>query len=138
MTEHTFDDSIVSDLHKDAYGFRPTNAWMTAWRGLDDDSKQAEWERLCDMVESETTAERERAEMAKVKWEKHIADMMSVNGVSKQTALRWDMQAMDAEDDVGYYCFKWGIEYSLEEEIKQVLNALPEGKTLGELLNLGS
>ena len=138
MTETTFDSSIVSDLHKDAYGFRPSSTWMRAWHEMDDAGKQEEWERLCDMMESEATAEREREEIAHKRWSQHITDMMSVNGISKSTAIRWDMQAMDAEGEVGYYCFKWGLAYSNEEKIKQDLNQLPEGKTLGELLNIGS
>ena len=27
MTQYTFDDSLISDLHKDAYGVRPTQTF---------------------------------------------------------------------------------------------------------------
>lgn len=37
-------------------------------------------------------------------------------------ALRWDMAAMDAANDAGYYCFRWGISYSCESDIKIHMN----------------
>ena len=44
---YTFDDSIVSDLHKDAYGFRPTAGFMRFWAALSPEQKQVEWEDMC-------------------------------------------------------------------------------------------
>lgn len=43
---YTFDESIISDLHKDAYGFRPSSAWWVEWNSMSSDEKQETWERI--------------------------------------------------------------------------------------------
>lgn len=47
---------------------------------------------------------------------------MADNGVDRATALRRDMQAMNANGDEGYYCFLWGIGYANEAEIVRIIN----------------
>ena len=46
MTNYTFDAEALSDLYKDAYGFRPDYAYMKAWHDYHDDYKQVIWDRL--------------------------------------------------------------------------------------------
>ena len=58
MTQYTFDDSLISDLHKDAYGVRPTQTFWTLWETMTPSQKQCEWEWLCKLVE-EAVAELE-------------------------------------------------------------------------------
>lgn len=116
---YTFDWNLVSDLHKDAYGYRPTSIWWRAWRDMDDAGRQGEWDRMCDLVQ-DGELERARSEAAaQERWEAHIAQLMSMNGIDRATALRWDMDALDCQGDVGYYCFQWGISYHNEQAIRQ-------------------
>ena len=121
IVTYTFDKSMVSDLHKDAYGYRPSNLWWSAWNGMSDADKQVTWDALIAEMEAETSREQRMAELAHERWTAHLAQLRSDNGISYGTALRWDMAAIDAADDAGYYCFKWGISYSLEADIKEVL-----------------
>lgn len=44
--------SIVSDLHKDAYGFRPVQTFWTEWELLDDEGKQAVWDYMVRALDS--------------------------------------------------------------------------------------
>ena len=53
----------------------------------------------------------------KLRWAAHINQLMADNGIDRATALRWDMQAMGASGDAGYYCYLWGISHADEEEI---------------------
>jgi hypothetical protein len=46
MTNYTFDTESLSDLYKDAYGFRPDYSYMKAWHGYPDSFKQEIWDRL--------------------------------------------------------------------------------------------
>ena len=46
MSKYTFDTEALSDLYKDAYGFRPDYAYMKAWHDYQDDFKQVIWDRL--------------------------------------------------------------------------------------------
>lgn len=43
---YTFDERSVSDLHKDAYGFRPGESFWTEWQASDMDGKQALWDLM--------------------------------------------------------------------------------------------
>lgn len=45
--------SIVSDLHKDAYGFRPVQSFWTEWNLLDDAGKMEMWDYMVDMMDSD-------------------------------------------------------------------------------------
>ncbi len=123
---YTFDESILSDLHKDAYGSRPWQSYYDAWLEMADSEKQAEWDRLVKLAEEEYDRERERerrmVDYAHERWTAHLAQLMSDNGISFGTALRWDMAAMDVVGDAGYYCYKWGISYSHEADIQQHLD----------------
>ena len=45
---YTFDENIVSDLHKDAYGFRPAGSWWMMWEEASDLRRQEIWDNLVD------------------------------------------------------------------------------------------
>jgi hypothetical protein len=115
---YTFDESILSDLHKDAYGSRPWQSYYDAWNEMGDSEKQAEWDRLVKLVEEECERERRMEDLAHERWSAHLVQLMADNGIDYATALRWDMAAMDAPDDASYYCYRWGISYSCESDIK--------------------
>ena len=119
---YTLADSLVSDLHKEAYGYRPSKLWWSAWNGMSVADKQVTWDALIAEVQAECERERRMADLAHERWTAHLAQLMSDNSISYGTALRWDMAAMDAANDPGYYCFKWGISYSHETDISKHLD----------------
>ena len=43
---YTIDTDLLSDLYKDAYGFRPDSEYFKAWNGYPDHFKQTIWDRL--------------------------------------------------------------------------------------------
>ena len=55
---YTYDTDILSDLYKDAYGFRPDSSYMKAWLEYPDDFKQTIWDRL--LVDLAAAVEQER------------------------------------------------------------------------------
>jgi hypothetical protein len=110
--------NYVSDLYKDAYGFRPGAAFWTRWAGLTHDERVVECDRMVQTVEEECNRARNEETLAYAAWSKHIATIMETNGVDRATAIRWDMDSMDCDGDAGYYCYKWGMSYSVEGEIK--------------------
>ena len=118
---YTFDSNVVSDLHKEAYGFRPGQGWWAAWNGMDDQGRQEEWDRLGAYADEEELREQAAQQRAEQRWNLHIAQLMSMNGIDRATALRWDMQAMDCDGDAGYYCYRWGISYRNEDEITEAV-----------------
>lgn len=116
----TFDEQIVSDLHKDAYGFRPSQIWWSEWKAMSPEQKQSEWNFLCAMMEEAEQAENRAQARAYDAWCGRIWQMMDDFNCSKSTAIRWDMDAMEA-DDYGHYCYLNGMPYSVENEIKEAL-----------------
>ena len=113
--------SFYSDAHKDAYGYRPRD-WATIMLKSTDelrsDINQFQFESNL-----QEECERDREEQAKQRWTAHIEGIMRDNGVNRATALRWDMEAMDASDDVGFYCYLWSLNYTLEPSIRSDLKA---------------
>ena len=59
-TSRDFDANTLSDLHKDAYGFRPrSEEFWNAWDSADDDGKQRIWDDLLDAADRAAETERE-------------------------------------------------------------------------------
>lgn len=122
MTQYTFDDSLISDLHKDAYGVWPTLTFWMLWESMTPSQKQCEWEWLCKLVDE---AEQRRAEMAKeayLAWSVDINELMFKHDISEARAIIWDMQNYVAGiEDLSMYCYKRGLDYSTEMEISKLL-----------------
>lgn len=117
---YTYDDLLISDLHKDVYGYRPRD-YLVIWRAMSPAMKQKEWDRLCAELEENEKREQARALLSYEQWDNHIKSLMTDNNIARGTAIRWDMAAMDCGDDVGFYCFKWGLAFSTEDEILDVM-----------------
>jgi hypothetical protein len=119
--EYTFDMFTVSDLYKDAYGFRPSREWTMKFNSMSDLDKQNEWNYLCSVMVESMNEERNSESRAYDAWMNRINDIKETNGISLSDAIRWDMQDMECEGDIGYYCFQLGVSYYIEPEIKQIL-----------------
>ena len=61
---YTFDENIVSDLYKDAYGHRPGEYFWADWDACSDDAKQHLWDRLVDAVGESIREEEARQKKA--------------------------------------------------------------------------
>jgi len=119
---YTFDDSILSDLHKEAFGFRPSSSYYTHWRSLTDDEKQIEWENLCAASEQSEQDERDAEARNYTRWQTRIEDLIQMGAGDKVTAIRWDMQAQKAEPgEVSFYCYACGLSWRVEDEIHAIL-----------------
>lgn len=106
------DQSVLSDMHKDARGFRPRGAefWAAVYRmtGAEFEAMRA---GLQAEIEESIKLELDAEARAVAVFEKRIAQLAAVLEIARETAIRWDKQAMDSDDE-SYYCW---------------LNGLPEG-----------
>lgn len=109
---YTFDSDIVSDLHKDAYGFRPSQAWYAQWNTNTDAEKQTEWDRLVVALEESSRRENEMETISITIFEKRIADTITVGAGNREVALRWMMDASDAGGDWDYFAYLNGLPYT--------------------------
>jgi hypothetical protein len=111
-TTYTYDEQCVSDLHKDAYGFRPSQAWWGQWNTNTDAEKQTEWDSLIDAMEAAMIRANQYEAAAVVKFDQLVAATMASGAADVATAHRWIMEGSDCDGDWGYLCYKHGLPYS--------------------------
>jgi hypothetical protein len=58
--QYTYDEDIVSDLYKEAFGFRPREDFWANWNSYSDEERQVSWNQMIEFAESE--ADREHLE----------------------------------------------------------------------------
>ena len=107
----TFDDQTVSDLHKDARGFRPHAAFIEGWNSSDDENKQAIWDGLLREL-ARTQAEEARIEAeCLAAFEEEVQDCIELGAGDRQTALRWmtSEETFHHSQDVEGWVFRRGI-----------------------------
>ena len=116
MTAYTFDDSIVSDLHKDAYGVRPTQMFWHSWDQYSADEKQAEWDWLIGKAEERARLERDSEARALEVFEARVAESIQSGARDRAQAIKWILQAegLEGERDPGYVCYQLGLSYEHE------------------------
>ena len=79
---YTFDDNIFSDLHKDAYGFRPR---YHKYYESSNDEKQEIWNDLVDYVDQQEADARQCAKEAIIRWEDRIEDVIKIGAGDRKT-----------------------------------------------------
>jgi hypothetical protein len=121
---YTFSNELISDLHKDALGFRPLEAFYEGWTQSDDDKKQAIWDGLCREMCRREEEEKIAELAAEAKFEGRIVESIKMGAESREEAIRWILQAegLDKEYDAGYICYSLGLPYSREAKFKQFVS----------------
>lgn len=94
------------DMYKDAYGVRPRGVDTSAWTEADFEN---EFASLGAVIASEE-AVRRRAEAAAIaKFEQHVTNTICMGAKDRATALRWIMDASNANGDWEYLCWDLGL-----------------------------
>ena len=129
---YTFNENIVSDLHKDARGFRPGQSWWQMWNALGDAEKQNVWDGICDELDAEMKREELEQARALAKLLDRILDTMKLGADDQKTAIKWIIEAEEFSDydlqyGADYFCYHFGLSY-------QVKNQLPIQEAMNEML----
>jgi len=90
---YTFDSNIVSDLHKDARGFRPTEYFWEEWDQCGDDNRQAMWDSLINEFNNTVAAERESQATALANFKTQIRAMRKLGAETDRQAIKWIFHA---------------------------------------------
>ncbi len=110
--EYTFDENIVSDLHKDAYGTRPGEYFWADWDACNNDGKQRIWDNLLDEVDRAVENEREAQAEAICDLEDRIQFMKNtVVGCTREDAIRYLHDVYKTNGDIEYLEFHLGVPY---------------------------
>jgi len=86
---YTFDEQTISDLHKDARGFRPRGAFFEVWNQSDDDNRQAIWDGLIREYDRREEEEARMEREALVEFDKNVNAIIEAGAGNRITALRW-------------------------------------------------
>lgn len=113
-TTYTYSDELISDLHKDALGFRPSSRFFEEWETYSPAEKQDEWDYLCDRLEESIAREKEEEAQAVVEFESWLLKTMQHAGTAED-ALRWMTQEerdngwMEHSQDADHWVWKQGF-----------------------------
>jgi len=102
------------DMYKDAYGVRPRGIDTTSWTEAD---FEAEFQMLGKVIEQEDIARKEAEAEATAKFEQHVTNTICMGAKDRATALRWIMDASQADGDWEYFCFLNGLPYGYFKEV---------------------
>ena len=128
---YTFNENIVSDLHKDARGFRPTEYFWEEWTQCGDDARQVIWDNLCS--ELEETMDREQLTQAQnyAKLLNRILEVMHLGAEDTKSALQCIMEAEEFSDydiqyGADYFCYHFGLSYDTKKKlpIQEAMNEM--------------
>ena len=121
-----FDEGTLSDLHKDARGFRAGEYFWEVWSNGNDRFKQDIWDGLIRELEQRQEEDKAREDEAASKFENRVMMALAMGASDRKTAIRWIIEAMDRTDmdkEYGgsYICFALGLSYKYEKEFNAVL-----------------
>ena len=119
MAKYTYSNELISDLHKDARGFRPREGFWQTWSDSSPQRKELIWKGLiAEMEEAET----ERLMIEQINLDKFRATLRGLiveHQVDWVTALRWLMDAED-EPEMEYFLWKQGLSWAKNREIQRL------------------
>lgn len=118
---YTYDEDIFSDLHKDAYGFRPRDH---EFYDATPDRKQEIWDYFCNVVEESIVAEREREAQAVRDFEQEVQNAIELGAGNRETALRWLTQSEEFYNGQCVEHWVWNRGILFTDEGRQLVNEL--------------
>ncbi len=126
---YTFDAQIVSDLHKDAYGCRPSSFWWQCWSEASDDERQAEWDDLCAAADRAVDEEKREEDRAYNVFEDRVVEAMLAGAKDRDEAILWLVRSLDEPKSVAFYgaewlCWEFGLSYDKRDMFANAVSVI--------------
>jgi hypothetical protein len=99
---------IYWDMYKDAHGVRPRGIDTSTWTLAD---FQLEFASLQEVIVREEANRQVAEKEAVAKFEQHVTNTICMGARDRETALRWIMDASNANGDWEYLCYDMGLPY---------------------------
>jgi hypothetical protein len=99
---------IYWDMYKDAHGVRPRGIDTSTWTMQD---FQLEFASLQEVIGREEANRQVAEKEAVAKFEQHVTNTICMGARDRETALRWIMDASNANGDWEYLCYDLGLPY---------------------------
>lgn len=119
--------TIMSDLHKDAYGFRPRGMDFASWSMEELEAEASRYEAITkENAEAEAIHEAKLVEEYKIK----LQSTIDCGAGDRATALRWLFEGSELEAyEIDHYLWQEGIAYTdfgreLKDELIGATSAL--------------
>jgi len=96
------------DMYKDAYGHRPRGVNTASWT-LED--FEQEFASLGSVIQREEADRKVAEDEAIEKFEQHVLNTICMGARDRETALKWIMDASNANGDWEYLCYDLGLPY---------------------------
>jgi hypothetical protein len=114
---YTFDAQIVSDLHKDARGYRPDAYFWEEWNQCGDDTRQAMWDNLLVELEQETARQKAAEAKALADFRAQIKEMRKLGAETERQAIKWifhsqKLDRYDLQYGADYVAWNLGLAYN--------------------------
>jgi hypothetical protein len=87
------DYDLISDLHKDVHGFRPTADYLNSFDSLDKAGKDTIFDELCEQLKQNEISNKNQAEKDVILFEELVAKVISSGATSRTQALDWLTQS---------------------------------------------
>ena len=100
--------SIFWDMYKDAHGVRPRGIDTSTWTI---EQFQQEFEYLGRVIADNENQRKVFEADAIAKFEQHVTNTICMGARDRETALRWIMDASNANGDWDYLCYDLGLPY---------------------------
>jgi hypothetical protein len=104
---------IYSDMHKDAYGFRPRFDYST-WTL---EQFNAEFETMGRIIEDDNKVKQENQAQAAHDFEMRVLSLLQTGAKDRAMALRWIHEAEGSNGDEEYLCFLLGVSYGYFKKV---------------------
>ena len=99
--------SQYSDMHKDAYGFRPRFDYLD-WSLAD---FETEFEHLGRVIDQRIAEDNAAYDAAALRFESRVESTIALGAGTRENAIRWMMDADNASGDIQYFCYLNGLRY---------------------------
>jgi len=108
MTELEQAQCTFWDMYKDAHGFRPRHIDTSSWTLEQFDQEFAE---LTEVMRANDIAQTINEEAAVEKFERRVAELISIGAKDQAMAMRWIHEAEDTQGDNDYLAWTLGLPY---------------------------
>ena len=130
---YTYSDELISDLHKDAHGKRPSLAFWDAWTFDSEKGKQATWDYLV-MIMNESVSHTDDAEAQNLRlFKDKLQNIMADHGYGWKQAIRRCLLVNDKwlpyatfGNDIEHFLWQQGISFAKIDEIIGCYNERPD------------
>ena len=108
LTELEQAQATFWDMYKDAHGFRPRHIDTSTWTLEQFDR---EFEELTEVMKANDIAKGIEEAIAVEKFERRIAEMITIGAKDQAMAMRWIHEAEDTNGDNDYLAWSLGLPY---------------------------